>query len=43
MKENFPILKVKIHDKKLVYLDNAATTQKPQTVINTEKKVLRRV
>ena len=32
---SFPILKVKVHGKKLVYLDNAATTQKPDSVINT--------
>lgn len=31
---DFPILKRKIHDKRLVYLDNAATTQKPQQVID---------
>lgn len=33
-REDFPILKQKIHGKNLVYLDNAATTQKPQTVID---------
>ena len=31
---DFPILKSKINGKPLVYLDNAATTQKPQTVID---------
>ena len=31
---NFPILREKIHGKPLVYLDNAATTQKPQIVID---------
>ena len=31
---DFPILKRKIHGKRLVYLDNAATTQKPQAVID---------
>jgi len=30
----FPILKRKINNKALVYLDNAATTQKPERVIN---------
>lgn len=30
----FPILKKKIHGKPLVYFDNAATTQKPQAVID---------
>ena len=31
---DFPILKRKVHGKRLVYLDNAATTQKPQSVID---------
>jgi cysteine desulfurase/selenocysteine lyase len=34
VREDFPILKKKIHGKPLVYLDNAATTQKPQQVID---------
>ena len=34
MVREFPILKRKIHGKPLVYLDNAATTQKPQRVID---------
>ena len=33
MKEDFPILSRKINGKSLVYLDNAATTQKPNCVI----------
>ncbi|PCH55632.1 MAG: cysteine desulfurase CsdA, partial [Legionellales bacterium] len=33
-KKNFPIFKRIINDKPLVYLDNAATTQKPQSVID---------
>tara|TARA_Y100000310_G_scaffold302635_1_gene340203 strand:+ start:42986 stop:44197 length:1212 start_codon:yes stop_codon:yes gene_type:complete len=33
IKEDFPVLSRKIHDKNLVYLDNAATTQKPKQVI----------
>ena len=32
--ENFPILSELVHGRKLVYLDNAATTQKPQVVID---------
>jgi cysteine desulfurase/selenocysteine lyase len=36
IKKDFPILKRKIHGKPLVYLDNAATTQKPQSVIDAE-------
>jgi len=33
--KDFPILTRKVHGKRLVYLDNAATSQKPQAVINT--------
>jgi cysteine desulfurase/selenocysteine lyase len=33
---DFPILKERVHGKQLVYLDNAATTQKPEVVITTE-------
>lgn len=33
IQKDFPILKRKIHGKRLVYLDNAATTQKPKQVI----------
>lgn len=32
--EDFPILNELVHGRKLVYLDNAATTQKPQVVID---------
>src|SRR5579862_3688447 len=35
IQEDFPILKRLVHGKKLVYLDNAATTQKPRKVIDT--------
>ena len=35
IREDFPILKQKIYGKPLVYLDNAATAQKPQVVIDT--------
>ncbi len=35
IRADFPILRQKIRGKPLVYLDNAATTQKPQAVINT--------
>lgn len=35
IKKDFPILKRKINGKPLVYLDNAATTQKPQIVIDS--------
>ena len=35
IREDFPILKQDIRGKPLVYLDNAATSQKPQVVIDT--------
>lgn len=38
IREDFPILKKKVHDKNLVYLDNAATTQKPTYVIDRVSK-----
>ncbi len=34
IREDFPILKERVHGKPLVYLDNAATTQKPIAVID---------
>ncbi|MGP8233619.1 MAG: family 2A encapsulin nanocompartment cargo protein cysteine desulfurase [Methylovirgula sp.] len=34
VKRDFPILQEKVHGKPLVWLDNAATTQKPQSVID---------
>jgi cysteine desulfurase/selenocysteine lyase len=34
IREDFPILKEKIHGKPLIYLDNAATSQKPKAVID---------
>ena len=37
VREDFPILKELIHGKPLVYLDNAATSQKPWQVINAER------
>ncbi len=33
-REDFPILIEQVHGRKLVYLDNAATTQKPQVVMD---------
>ncbi len=35
IRNDFPILKQQVHGKPLVYLDNAATSQKPQVVIDT--------
>ena len=34
IRSHFPILQEKVYDKPLVYLDNAATTQKPKQVID---------
>jgi len=34
VREDFPILQQKVHGKPLVYLDNAATSQKPRAVID---------
>ena len=34
LRKEFPILDQEMHGKPLVYLDNAATTQKPQAVID---------
>jgi cysteine desulfurase/selenocysteine lyase len=34
IKADFPILRQQVHGKRLVYLDNAATSQKPQAVID---------
>ncbi len=35
IRQDFPALRGKVHGKPLVYLDNAATSQKPQVVIDT--------
>jgi cysteine desulfurase/selenocysteine lyase len=34
IREDFPVLKRRVNDKPLVYFDNAATSQKPNSVIN---------
>ena len=34
VREDFPILQEKVHGKPLIYLDNAATSQKPKVVID---------
>ena len=34
VRKDFPILQEKVHGKRLIWLDNAATTQKPQAVID---------
>jgi cysteine desulfurase/selenocysteine lyase len=38
IRNDFPILKLNVHGKPLVYLDNAATTQKPHYVIDKTNK-----
>ncbi len=35
IREDFPVLGIKVNGKPLIYLDNAATTQKPESVIRT--------
>lgn len=38
IRQDFPILQEKVHGNPLIYLDNAATTQKPNVVIQTIKE-----
>jgi cysteine desulfurase/selenocysteine lyase len=38
LRSDFPILSRQVHGKRLVYLDNAATTQKPLSVIEAEAR-----
>jgi cysteine desulfurase / selenocysteine lyase len=38
IREDFPVLKQTIHGKPLVYLDNAATAQKPSAVVDAIRK-----
>ena len=38
IRNDFPILQTKVHDKPLVYLDNAATAQKPISVIKSAQE-----
>lgn len=40
-RNDFPILQTQVHGKPLVYLDNAATTQKPYSVIEAENQYYR--
>ncbi|MGH8738086.1 MAG: SufS family cysteine desulfurase [Burkholderiales bacterium] len=42
LRAEFPILATKVHGKPLVYLDNAATTQKPRAVIAAETEYYER-
>jgi cysteine desulfurase/selenocysteine lyase len=38
IRADFPALDQRVHGKPLVYLDNAATTQKPRVVLETIRK-----
>jgi cysteine desulfurase/selenocysteine lyase len=42
IREDFPILRREVHGKPLVYLDNAATSQKPEAVIQAMDEYYRR-
>ena len=35
IKKDFPVFKRRVNGKPLIYLDNAATSQKPESVINS--------
>ncbi len=39
VRRDFPILQTTVHGKPLVYLDNAASAQKPRTVIEAEREL----
>ncbi len=39
IRDDFPILHRKVYGKPLIYFDNGATTQKPQSVIDSQSKV----
>lgn len=41
IREQFPILSRHIYGRELVYLDNAATSQKPQSVLDMESRIWR--
>ena len=41
IRSEFPILSIKVHGKPLVYLDNGATTQKPEQVIRVMEELYR--
>ncbi|HEX4441298.1 MAG TPA: cysteine desulfurase [Thermoanaerobaculia bacterium] len=42
IRRDFPILSLRVYGKPLVYLDNAASAQKPQSVIDAEREVYER-
>ncbi len=41
IRSEFPILSLRVHGKALVYLDNGATTQKPEQVIRVMEELYR--
>ncbi len=41
IRADFPVLSQRVHGKPLVYLDNAATTQKPRQVIERVRAAVR--
>ena len=41
VRRDFPALALTVHDRPLVYLDNAATAQKPRSVLDAESKFYR--
>ncbi|MEM3739804.1 MAG: SufS family cysteine desulfurase [Candidatus Korarchaeum sp.] len=43
LREDFPILKVEVNGRQLIYFDNAATTQKPRQVIEAEREFYERL
>ena len=40
VRKDFPILNEEVHGKPLVYFDNGATSQKPQMVIDANRRLL---
>ena len=42
LREDFPILRQRVHGHPLIYLDNAATTQKPRAVLETLQRYYER-
>ncbi|RDD53556.1 MAG: cysteine desulfurase [Candidatus Korarchaeota archaeon NZ13-K] len=43
LRDDFPILSVEVNGRPLIYLDNAATTQKPRKVIEAEREFYERL
>jgi cysteine desulfurase/selenocysteine lyase len=42
IRREFPVLRTTVHDRPLIYLDSAASAQKPQAVIDAERDVYER-